>query len=149
MNSDCKTLEVLKKVPFFEALSPSQVKNLLEICHAKPIPQGEKLCKMGEPSNKMFVVLTGTVAIGTAEGSTLMTEDGVTTIGETGALTGEPRSVTVVAMTACNVLEINRISLIDLLRADSSLASRIYRNVMMSLRRKLITANKKIDELMT
>jgi CRP-like cAMP-binding protein len=102
---------------------------------------------MGEPSNMMFVVLTGTVAIGTAE-STLMTVDAVTTIGETGALTGEPRSVSVQAVTDCNVLEINRVSLVGLLNEDSNLARRIYRNVMLSLRKKLVTANNKIDELM-
>jgi CRP/FNR family transcriptional regulator, cyclic AMP receptor protein len=147
MNYDSRTLEVLKKVPFFEGLSPSQVKNVLEICHAKALPQGEALCTVGEASNRMFVVLKGTVSIGTANGSTLMTEEAITTIGETGALTGEPRSVTVKAMTDCNVLELNRVSLTDLLRDDASLASRVYRNVMMSLRRKLVTANEKIDEL--
>lgn len=148
MNYDKRTLEVLKKVPFFEGLGPSQVKKLLEICHAKSLPRGEKLCQMGQPSTCMFVVLTGTVSIGTAEGSTLMTEAAITTIGETGALTGEPRSVTVVATTDCNVLEINRTSLTDLLRDDAKMASRVYRNVMMSLRRKLIAATGKIDELM-
>lgn len=147
MNYDNRTLEVLKKVPFFEGLSPTQVKNVLEICHARALPEGEDLCKMGEPSNKMFIVLKGMVAIGTANGSTLMTESAITTIGETGALTGEPRSVTVKAVTDCNVLEMNRISLTDLLKEDPSLASRVYRNVMMSLRRKLVTANQKIDEL--
>lgn len=148
MNSDPKTLEVLRKVPFFEGLSPSQVKNLVNICHAKALAEGELLCKAGEPSNRMFVVLAGTVSICTSEGSTLMTETAITTIGETGALTGEPRSVTVTALTDCKVLEINRVSMNDLLKADASLASRIYRNVMMSLRRKLVTSNKKIDELM-
>jgi CRP-like cAMP-binding protein len=148
MNSDSKTVEVLRKVPFFEGLSPTQVKNLLQICHAKALAKGDRLCSAGEPSNRMFVVLTGTVAIGTAEGSTLMTEAAITTIGENGALTGESRSVTVEAMTDCNVLEINRVSLNDLLREDASLASRVYRNVMMSLRKKLVTANEKIDELM-
>ena len=103
---------------------------------------------MGEQSTRMFVVLKGTVAVGTAEGLTLMTEEAITTIGETGALTGEHRSVTVIALTDCNVLEINRVSLIDLLREDASLASRVNRNVMMSLRQKLVTANGKIDELM-
>ena len=41
----------------------------------------------------------------------------------------------------------NRVSLVELLRSDSALASRVYRNVMMSLRHKLVTANLKIDEL--
>ena len=139
---------MLKKVPFFEGLSPSQVKLLLDICRAKAVPKEDQLCCAGEPSTRMFVVLKGTVSIMTAEGSTLLTEEAITTIGETGALTGERRSVTVLALTDCNVLEINRVSLMDLLKNDPGLASRIYRNVMMSLRRKLITANKKIDSLM-
>ena len=103
---------------------------------------------MGKQSDRMFVVLKGTVSIGTAEGSTLMTEDAITTIGETGALTGELRSVTVIATTDCHVLEINRVSLNDLLKTDALMASRLYRNVMMSLRNKLVTANRRIDELM-
>ena len=37
---------------------------------------------MGEQSTRMFVVLKGTVAVGTAEGLTLMTEEAITTIGE-------------------------------------------------------------------
>jgi len=147
MNTDKRTLEVLRKVPFFEGLSPSQVKNLVEICHARAIPKGDNLCRIGEPSNSMFVVLTGTVAIGTAQ-STLLTEEAITTIGETGALTGEPRSVTVKAITDCNVLEINRNSLGSMLKSDPSLASRIYRSVMMSLRGKLVKATVKIDVLM-
>ena len=148
MNYDSRTLEALKKVPFFEGLGPSQVEKLLEICHAKTLPLGEKLCQMGQPSDRMFVVLKGTVSIGTAEGSTLMTEDAITTIGETGALTGELRSVTVIATTECHVLEVNRVSLNDLLKTDASMASRLYRNVMMSLRRKLVAANSRIDKLM-
>ena len=148
MNYDSRTLEALKKVPFFEGLGPSQVKNLLAICHAKALPRGEKLCEMGKQSDRMFVVLKGTVSIGTADGSTLMTEDAITTIGETGALTGELRSGTVIATTDCHVLEINRVSLNDLLKTDALMASRLYRNVMMSLRNKLVTANRRIDELM-
>ena len=65
MNCDIRTLEVLKKVPFFEGLSPSQVKNVLDICHAKAISEGGSLCNIGEPSNRMFVVLKGTLSIGT------------------------------------------------------------------------------------
>ena len=148
MNYDNRTLEALKKVPFFEGLGPSQVKNLMVICHAKALPRGEKLCEMGKQSDRMFVVLKGTVSIGTADGTTLMTEDAITTIGETGALTGELRSVTVIATTDCHVLEINRVSLNDLLKTDALMASRLYRNVMMSLRNKLVTANRRIDELM-
>ena len=121
MNYDNRTLEALKKVPFFEGLGPSQVKHLLEICHARAVARGEKLCQMGQQSDRMFVVLTGTVSIGTAEGSTLMTEEAITTIGETGALTGELRSVTVIATTDCQVLEINRVSLNDLLKTDTSM----------------------------
>tara|TARA_A100001037_G_C15148165_1_gene637475 strand:+ start:3135 stop:3284 length:150 start_codon:yes stop_codon:yes gene_type:complete len=42
----------------------------------------------------------------------------------------------------------NGVSLVELLRSDSALASRVYRNVMMNLRQKLVTVNLKIDELM-
>ena len=39
------------------------------------------------------------------EGSELITEEAITTIGETGALTGEPRAVSVKALTDFNVLD--------------------------------------------
>lgn len=51
MNCDSRTLEALKKAPFFEGPGPSQVKKLLANFHAKALPKVEKLCQMGEPSS--------------------------------------------------------------------------------------------------
>ncbi|MBS11316.1 MAG: hypothetical protein CME19_06920 [Gemmatimonadetes bacterium] len=42
------------------------------------------------------------------EGSELIMEEAITTIGETGALTGEPRLVSVKALTDCNVMDNER-----------------------------------------
>jgi hypothetical protein len=50
-------------------------------------------------------------------------------------------------VTDCNVIKINRVSLAQLIRDDASLARRVYWNVMLNLRRQLVTANEKIDQL--
>lgn len=67
------TIEVLKKVPLFKGLSPSQVKLLLKICHLERRKAGEVVWQMGNASDRMFVVLTWSVAIGLPD-STLLVE---------------------------------------------------------------------------
>lgn len=96
----------------------------------------------------MFVILTGSVEIRTAEDVPLLTEDSVTTIGEAGLLTGETRSATVVAKTAVTTLSMNRRRLLPLMNHDTALAKYLYRNVLFMVRGKLIASNQRISELL-
>lgn len=147
MGKHSAVLLALQKVPLFADLSPSQLKLLLGICQQESYEQGTVICKAGADSDRMFVLLSGTVEIRTERDVPLVSESAITTIGEAGMLTGEPRSATVVAETALSVMAINRRPIFQLMQEDPSLATRFYRNVMMSLRQKLVTSNRRISEL--
>lgn len=139
---------VLQKVKLFADLSPTQLKRLLGICQQESYETGTALCWRGNESDRMFVLLSGSVEIQGASGAALIEETAITTIGEAGMLTGEPRSATVVATSSISALAINRLPFMRLVQDDPSLAVRLYRNVMMILREKLMVANQRIDGLL-
>lgn len=124
------------------------MRTVLQICVSHPFKEGDVICKAGDKSENMFVILTGSVEIRTAEDVPLLTEDSVTTIGEAGLLTGETRSATVVAKTAVTTLSMNRRRLLPLMNHDTALAKYLYRNVLFMVRGKLIASNQRISELL-
>lgn len=138
----------LQKVPLFADLSPTQLKRVLIICKQECHEPGTRLCTLGADSDRMFVLLSGSVDILSASGATLVHEEAITTIGEAGVLTGEARSATVIAASEVSAMAISRRSFVQLVQEDPSLAVRLYRNVMMILRQKLVVSNRRIDELL-
>jgi len=141
-------LAIVQKLPLFRDCTPAHVREVMHICVSHPFKPGEILCKSGDKSENMFVILTGSVEICTAEGMPLLVEEAVTTIGEAGLLTGENRSATVVAKTALTTLSMNRRRLLPLMAHDHELSKYLYRNVMFMVRKKLIAANNRISELL-
>jgi putative ABC transport system ATP-binding protein len=141
-------LAALQKVPLFGGLSPNQLQRLFGICQQESSVEGAALCRTGADSDRMFVLLSGSVEIRSETDTPLMSQSAITTIGESGMLTGEPRSATVVAEGALSVLVIDRHPFMQLMQEDPSLATRFYRNVMTILRQKLISSNRRIDQLL-
>ena len=148
MSGQHNVMAALQKVSLFVDLSPTQLKRVLIICRQESYEPGTRLCTAGGESDRMFVLLSGSVEIQSASGAALVHEEAITTIGEAGVLTGEPRSATVVVATAVSAMAISRRSFVQLVQEDPSLAVRLYRNVMMILRQKLIAANHRIEELL-
>ena len=138
---------MLQKLPVFQDLSPTQLKQLFGICLQENYEKGASLCKAGEKSDRMFVLLSGEVAIYTPGNVLLVREKAITTIGEAGLLTGEPRSASVSTESPVKALLIRRGSLSKLMQEDPALATRLYRNMMVMLRQKLIAADRRIEEL--
>jgi CRP-like cAMP-binding protein len=140
-------LGLMQKLPVFQDLSPTQLKQLFGICLQENYEKGASLCKTGGESDRMFILLSGEVAIFTPGNVLLAREKAITTIGEAGLLTGEPRAASVATETEVKALLIRRRSFFKLMQEDSTLATRLYRNMMVMLRRKLIAADRRIEEL--
>ena len=141
-------LSILQKLLIFRDCKAAQVREVLKICVSRSFKEGDTICKEGEESDSMFVILSGTVEIHTTGGMLLVSETAVTSIGEAGMLTGELRSATVVAQTDVKALAINRRTLMPKLSNDPLLASLIYRNVLYMVRSKLIASNQRICQLL-
>ena len=140
MSQPSALIAVLQKVPLFVDLSPTQLKRVIAICQQEIHEPGTALCRLGGESDRMFILLSGTVEIQGVSGAALIEESAITTIGEAGMLTGEPRSATVVATTDISAMAIKRRQFMRLVQDDPSLAVRLYRNVMV--------ANQRIDALL-
>ena len=124
------------------------MQRLFGICQKKSYTKHTALCRAGTASEEMFVLLSGSVVIRSESDTPLMSQSAITTIGESGMLTGEPRSATVVAESDLSVLAIDRRAFLQLIQEDPTLATRFYRNVMTILRQKLIASNRRIDQLL-
>ena len=94
-NREKLLIQVLRKIPIFNGLSPSQVKRILSLCTHKQYEPGEFVCRSNTESDEMYILLSGEVAIVTPEGMKVATILPVTTVGEMGVVTGQPRSATV------------------------------------------------------
>ncbi len=92
--------EILKKVPFFQTLSKDGIGFIIERLKFKPFEANETICKIGDPGDKMYIMISGTVKIViSAEGGeekVIAHLVGGDYFGEMSLLTGEVRSATVV-----------------------------------------------------
>ena len=139
---------ILQKLFIFRDCRAAHIREVLKICSSRTFKEGELLCKHGEKSEEMFIVLSGRVQIDAADGSPLLSETAVTIIGEAGMLTGERRLATVTAQTDVKTLAIGRSTLMPKFSEDPVLASLIYRNVLFMERSKLIASNQRIAQLL-
>jgi CRP-like cAMP-binding protein/CheY-like chemotaxis protein len=89
--------EILKQVPFFKALGRDSIDFITEKLKFKQFKNGATICKTGDPGDKMYIVLSGKVAVTAANGEVLAHIASGNYFGEMSLLTGEPRSATVIA----------------------------------------------------
>lgn len=134
-------VEVLKKIPLFHGLSPTQIQLILDQCSAKSVDPATKVCVRGKPSDELYVLLTGKLAIVADDSFRVATIRPVTTLGEIGAITGQPWSATVEAVSPSRILIIQKTNLDIILRGQCELKSRIFENAIRMLSDKLVHDN--------
>ncbi len=93
--------EVLKKVPFFRTLGKEGIDFIVERLKFKPYDANETICKIGDPGDQMYIIISGKVKVVVYD-----PETGKETViaylgsgdyfGEMALLTGEPRSASVI-----------------------------------------------------
>ena len=142
-------VEVLKKIPLFHGLSPTHIRLILGQCTAKSVDPGAKVCVRGKPSDEMYVLLTGKLAIVADNAFRVATITPVTTVGEMGAITGQPRSATVEAVSPSRILIIQKAKLDIILRGQRELKSKIFENVIRMLSAKLVQDNVRMRDFLS
>jgi CheY-like chemotaxis protein len=139
-------IQVLKKIPIFDGLPPSQVRRLLSMCDSRPVAEGAVVCQSDTPSDEMYILLAGELAVTTAEGMRVATVKPVTTVGEMGVITGQPRSATVMALRDSRVLVLKKGVFEAALEEDRSLRIRVFRNFISVLAEKVTNDNMRLRE---
>ncbi len=139
-------IQVLKKIPIFNGLAPTQVRKILALCVHKSYAAGDKVCVSGTPQDEMFVLLSGEVGIITAEGLKVATILPVTMVGEMGVITGQPRVATVEATKPTATFIIQKGQFDAVLRDDDEIRSKVYRAIIDVLAGKLSNDNVRLRD---
>jgi CheY-like chemotaxis protein/CRP-like cAMP-binding protein len=139
-------VQVLRKIPIFVGLSPSQVKRILAHCQHESYRPGSLLCRGDTPSDEMYILLSGELIVSTVEGVRVATIIPVTIVGEMGVITGQPRSATVEVCKQSNIFTIQKSQFDLMLREDRDMRSVVYRNIIDVLAGKLTKDNIRIRD---
>ena len=139
-------VNVLRKIPIFKGLSPSQVKKILGLCSHKSYKPGAQVCRRNSPSDEMYILLSGELIVVTIEGIRVATILPVTTVGEMGVITGQPRSATVEVSKPSNIFVVNKRSFDSMLREDSEMRATVYKNIIDVLSDKLNNDNVRLRD---
>lgn len=138
----------LQRLRLFQGLKLTQIKRVFAFCTQSTFGPGMILTECGADGDRMFIVVRGAVDIRSAQNLLLAREKAVTTIGETGLLSGEVRSATVVVTEKVTAIVIEREALLKVMKSDITLAMSLYRNAMVLVREKLMAADRRIERLL-
>lgn len=137
---------LIERVPIFADLTREDRDRVLARCTKMILEKGEPLCTQGGESSAMFILLIGKLAVRIRKSATIATIAPVTSIGEMGVFTGEPRSATVEAMEKSALLRLSAADLNTLIEEHPLIGVRIMRRVIRTLAERVNTDNVRIRE---
>src|SRR5882724_50866 len=119
---------VLRSEALFECLSDEQIESLVQQSQVSHFGRGERVIREGAEGDSMFVLLRGAAEVSISKNgasipvATLRAPD---CFGEMSLLTGEHRTATVRAQTDCQVMEIGKPVMAEVLRASPDCLERL------------------------
>ena len=137
----------VKRVPLFAGLQPAQAVTLLKVCKRRSLAAGETLCRFGDRSDKMYILLTGELSIRTADDTQIAKLSAVAPVGEMGIFTDEPRSATVVAISDSALFVLEKYQLKNAMRQNKDMEIIISRNVIATLAQRIRESNEELNHL--
>ncbi|MFC1490375.1 protein kinase, partial [Candidatus Latescibacterota bacterium] len=146
-HSPSQIIDVLQKIPIFRGLSFEQFKRILMICSRQILQKDEVLCKSGDASHEIYILIRGILKVTFNDGNEFSRIRPLGIVGEMGVFTGSKRSATVIASTKCTVLTIKKDELIKVFSSDPVLGMMVQSNVIDDLSLKMKTSNVIIEEL--
>lgn len=132
-----KLIQVIRKIPLFDGLGPTQIQLVLGSCGPRRLEEGEIVCAADTPGDEMYILLSGEAAVLTPDDTEVARISPVATIGEMSIVTKQPRTSTVKATKASNVLVLKKLSLDMSLKRDPDALAKILRNVIEILAGKM------------
>jgi CRP-like cAMP-binding protein len=134
----------IAEIPLFRDLDPAQLRAVAGVLRPARAAIGDQVLTEGEPGRSLFVLVDGTVEttkhlgiIGLENGAprqkVLVRLSAPQFFGEIGLLEDTPRSASVRAATACELLELRREDFDRLVAADIRLGYTLLRNIASSL----------------
>jgi small-conductance mechanosensitive channel/CRP-like cAMP-binding protein len=119
---------ILRSEALFKCLSDEQIEGLVQQSQVSHFGRGERVIREGAEGDSMFVLLSGTAEVSISKNGTsisVATLKAPDCFGEMSLLTGEHRTATVRAQTDCQVMEIGKPVMAELLRASPDCLERL------------------------
>jgi voltage-gated potassium channel len=96
------TFAMVARVPLFSRLDAAAIADLVGILRARTVPAGATIIRKGERGDAMYLIASGSVEVESGSGKVRLEEGDF--FGEMALLSREPRSATVTAVTAADLL---------------------------------------------
>ena len=141
-----KLLQFIKKIPIFSNLNEYHAKLILTICTKVVAPAGAVLCKKGDEADSMFILLTGKLVVKIDDKTVVSTITDVSSIGEMGVFTGEPRTANVEAVEKTSLLMLRKIDMDKLINKDNQFGVAIMRKVIDILAERIADDNVRLQQ---
>ena len=136
-----RLLIFLQKIPLFSDLPTPKLRKVLSICSKIALDEGQLLCKKGDQSNAMYILLTGKLAVKVGQATPVATIEPVNSIGEMGVFTGEPRSATVQAVQKSALLLLRCHDMNMLIKKDPEFGVKVMSKVIRILAERINADN--------
>jgi CRP-like cAMP-binding protein len=132
-STQVRALACLSRNPLFRVLSAEQQCQLIAASSRVRFGPGEAIVREGEAGDSLFLLMEGTVAVikRGADGADLPVRelDAGEVFGEMTLFLGAPRSTTVRALRECDLLQVNRECLSQLIASNPSLLEELAEQV--------------------
>ena len=138
----------MNAIPIISGLSNDQFEALLSICEKQTIPTYTSIFREGDRPGEMYVLTEGILKV-TLKGREVNKISPISTVGEMGVFTGEPRSATITSVTKCTVLKIMKKDLFNLFSKDKDFHIKFQEGMLVDLSQKLRMTNEVITKLRT
>jgi CRP/FNR family transcriptional regulator, cyclic AMP receptor protein len=140
-------LELIRRVPLFSMLTPTQAESVADAVIKRRFKRGELIVEQGKKSNALFIILTGRARVLTTDTrgrevilANLAPGD---YIGEMSLIDNEPHSASVRAEVQTDVLMLGRVEFARCLPENTSMAYAVMKGLVQRLRH----ADRKIESL--
>lgn len=127
------TIGRLRLIPLLKDLTMPQYAKLLNVCAKRTLNRGDVLCRMGEPADVLFFLVSGMIRVTAQDGGEFTRSSPKEVIGKIGFFTGTPHTMTVVAESDCSILSMSRVELMHILSNDVELWVKILTNLVAQL----------------
>jgi MFS family permease len=102
-----RELELLRRIPFFAPLPPPAIERVAANLVPLSAPAGSVIIRQGEPGDRFYVIVAGTVHV-SVDGSVVRHEEAGEWFGEIALLRRVPRTATVEAVTPVELVALER-----------------------------------------
>ncbi len=134
MRQDAK-VQRLAGIALFADASSQQLENIAQLCTQVSVPEGEVLCRQGDPGREFFVLVEGSAVV-TVDGAQVATLSDGEFFGELALLEGgSARNATVTAASPAQLLVLTSAEFSGLLDSEPSVAVRMLPAIGRRLRR--------------